>query len=115
MRNKILLILLLFVSTVSFGQSFDQVDLEEEAIQIEKIYPNPADTYVFVNLISDKNSKATFLLYDILGNKVQQWNDQEIIPGEQRVRLNLKDHNSGIYLLRMQVEGESEVVRLRIQ
>ena len=56
---------------------------------------------------------VTFELVDILGKTVQEWEPQKIGPGLQRIKLNVNDHHSGIYLLKAKIGSENVVVRVQ--
>ncbi len=101
---------LLFIN-LSFAQN--QVQVEEETCRIEKVYPNPVKSHVYVELYLEDYSKARFQLIDILGNKVQGWEAQQLFPGTHKVKLQFKSLRTGIYLLKIRVDEKDFVKRIR--
>jgi len=104
-----ILILMVFWGNAQTSATFDQ----ENPTKVEKVYPNPMEDHIVVEITSDEYTQGTFILMDILGNTVQRWDDQELTPGTQNVRLNLKNLHSGIYLLKVMINDQSFVHRLR--
>ena len=86
---------------------------DQEDYQIEKIYPNPAKEYVFVDIFSKKYALVQFELIDILGNTVKKWEKMELTPGIQKIRLELQRFNAGFYLLK--ADNDGQVIIKRIQ
>ena len=113
MKTKYLLTLLIFTMVSIFAQPVFAQDLDKKQFQIEKIFPNPVDDYVFVEFDSVEYGKVIFELIDILGNTVQKWKPANALPGTQKIRLDLNSLQSGVYLLRARINSESVVVRLR--
>ncbi|PTN04492.1 T9SS type A sorting domain-containing protein [Mangrovibacterium marinum] len=105
---------MILLLSVCFGNAQTEPSLEPENLtKVEKVYPNPMDEHIIVEITSEEYANATFILMDILGNTVQRWDARELTPGLQNVRLNLKNLHSGIYLLKVVINNKSFVHRLR--
>lgn len=112
MKATLLLAILFFVVCFGNAQTNTSID-QENTTKVEKVYPNPMEDHIIVEITSEEYTAGTFILMDILGNTVQRWDDQELTPGVQNVRLNLKNLHSGIYLLKVVINNQSFVHRLR--
>ncbi len=113
MKTKYLLIILIFTMVSMFTNPALAQDLDKKQFQIEKIFPNPVDDFVFVEFQSVEYGKVVFELIDILGNTVQKWKPANTLPGIHKIRLDLNPLQTGVYLLRARIDNESAVVRLR--
>ncbi|MCW0484129.1 T9SS type A sorting domain-containing protein [Gaoshiqia sediminis] len=113
MRAKILLLLFILIGFTAFSQPGVVTTDAEKPYRIEKIFPNPINDYVFVEIEAVDYATARFELLDIMGNRVQQWEPMRIIPGAQRVRLDIKNLHSGVYLFRAKIGDENIVLRVR--
>ena len=80
-----------------------QIDL---SFNVERIYPTPADSEVFVNINSDKNVTVNARLFNLVGRQVAgaEW---RVLSGNQIFTFDLSDLPSGIYLLNME-EGKAQ-------
>lgn len=70
---------------------------------IIELYPNPVTEFVTVNIKNSTFDKVEFELYNIIGNKL---NVQVEETGYHRYKLNLKELNSGYYLLIIKDPGK---------
>lgn len=113
MRATVLFIVFVFALGVASAQSSTSVSEQQSIVKQEKVYPNPFTDYLIVELTSQEFSTADIILMDILGNPVQQWENVEIVPGTQKIRLSLNNFHSGIYLLKVKVGSQCIVSRLR--
>jgi hypothetical protein len=81
--------------------------------QIEKIFPNPIGDYCFIEIDATIRFTIFFELIDILGKPVQKWDPMQVSPGVQRIRLQMNDHHSDIYLLKAEIGEDDIVFRVR--
>ena len=86
---------------------------ENESYRIEKIYPNPVVNHVSIEIYSANFATVQFELIDILGNKIKQWKKIEVVPGNQKINLNLQNFNTGFYLIKASIDGQVIVKRIR--
>lgn len=109
-----LIVILIFI-THQFGsaQTSDSTAADQQPVKVERVFPNPVNDFIFVEVSSDKFVKAEIMLMDILGNPVQQWEAVELTPGFQKIRLSLNDFHSGLYLLKVKIGKSVFVNRLR--
>jgi len=86
---------------------------DKEDYQIEKIYPNPASEFVFVDIFSENYGMVQFELIDILGNTIKKWDKMELSPGTQKVRIELQRFKAGFYLLKANKNDQVIIKRIR--
>lgn len=109
-----ILFLLLFVAVFPLNAQTNASLVDDSSTtKLERVYPNPIEDYIVVEVTAANYNQATIVLMDILGNVVQRWENQELSPGTQQIRLSLRNLHSGIYLLKVVVDNKSFVQRLR--
>ncbi|MBK0382263.1 T9SS type A sorting domain-containing protein [Pedobacter sp. SD-b] len=74
-------------------------------------YPNPAIDYLNVNLISKEASTATLSVYDLSGKLIRE-SIHSFNIGNNTVRVNTSDLQSGSYLLRI-TDNKSKLIQTR--
>ena len=114
MKQAILLLLFLMFSSVFLqGRAQDYNQTKIQTTPEVNVYPNPVQVNAYVEIDSEGYDFVRFELIDILGNKVKRWDKMELTPGKQRLKLNLQSLNSGFYLLKVEVKGQTVVKRIR--
>jgi len=79
-------------------------------------YPNPFNSTLIIPFDIPIQSEAVIIIYNILGQKVQEFALPHLSPGLHRVTWDASSHASGIYLVRMATNGQQyqqKVVLLR--
>ena len=72
-----------------------------------KVYPNPTANEMNIEFSSDVEKVVIVSLYDILGNKVME-QQQEVAIGSSLLTAYLNEFTNGMYLLRvLDLEGNS--------
>jgi hypothetical protein len=80
------------------------------------IYPNPASQNATVNVISKKDSHLTVELYNIIGKKVAEVYNQNILAGdEHRIDMNTSSLSDGIYIVNVTTSEKSYQQKLVIK
>ena len=105
--------LFFFCSFTNLSAVQDSLLVKEETCRVEKVFPNPVNTHVYVTIYLEDYSITRFQLIDILGNKIQEWEPRQLVPGTQKVKLQLKSLRTGIYFLRIRIDGKDFVKRIR--
>ena len=59
------------------------------------IYPNPASTEITVSYLLDANEKASFIIYDMLGNKIKMIT---LYGNVNKQKINTSELSSGVYM-----------------
>ena len=70
-----------------------------------KVYPNPFNDGIFVELTSERSGTCEAHLYDALGHEVGNW-QHSVIAGDQALELETGDLSQGIYFLHVYVDGK---------
>lgn len=115
MKKITWLIVLLFISTFSFGNSarenfmphINEIDFffTKEPVQIKdpfSVYPNPA-TKGFVNIVSETDEPKEIFIFDVLGKEIIR----TVLKGD---RLDISTLESGIYILKI-TQGQDSVTK----
>lgn len=115
MKKITLLIVLLLISTFSFGNMAEEnfmvktndIDFlfEKEPSQIKdpfSVYPNPA-TRGFVNILSESGEPKEIFVFDVLGKEIIR----TVLKGD---RLDISILESGIYILKI-TQGQDSVTK----
>jgi hypothetical protein len=78
-------------------------------IDLQDVYPNPVEEYAFVNYkILDDQKKAKIILYNILGNPIEEY----LLPAsENRVKLRTESLNAGVYFYTLYLGEETVLTR----
>ncbi len=106
-----ILVFLVVLLPFSFGQQPKSIN--EDVAQIEKVYPNPVSTHVYVEISLQEFSNVTFEMIDILGVPVKKWKVVQFFPGSHKSKLDLSSLRNGIYLLKINVNGKVFVKRIK--
>ncbi|MBL7967498.1 MAG: T9SS type A sorting domain-containing protein [Prolixibacteraceae bacterium] len=87
--------------------------LSPQLLVVEKVYPNPVKDLVYVDIQSKTASPVLINLYSILGTEVKKWESVELHEGTQKIKLDLSELKSGLYILKFSVNGQtySQVVK----
>lgn len=94
------------VSIVVVYQANDVFSIEENNVGIDKIYPNPANEFVFVEVNEQNTDGVTIDLYNLLGSKVRS-----TTVTSNRVQINVADLHAGIYLCTISRNGTAVETR----
>jgi len=113
MKAFLFVVFILLSHLIGNAQTIEGGASKKEDIKVERVFPNPINDHVFVEITSIKFAKAECELIDILGKPVQRWEAVELSPTTQKIRLNLNDFHSGLYLLKVKVGNEIFVTRIR--
>lgn len=88
------------ITVVNFPVSTNAIDELNKSV---KIYPNPTNDILNIELSLDKTTEVQFQLFNTIGQLALTANRQ--VSDNQRISLNLNDLPSGIYFLQIQVNG----------
>ena len=114
MKQFILIISLLVCFFIGGQTSAQNASLNEnENYRIEKVYPNPVSNQLTLEIDVTDYSHVQFELIDILGNKIKRWQEMELAPGQQKVKLDLQEYNPGFYLIKANFGDHVIVKRVR--
>ena len=83
------------------GAAADKITLDAQSFSIEKVYPNPAKDFIFVDLQSVIAGPIKVTLINILGSEVKKWDEFYLLQGDQKLKLDLSQFKSGMYILKI--------------
>lgn len=78
-----------------------------------KVFPNPTSKDVWIDIVSTNNEKLIINLMDINGKSVLTQNEL-LKEGANKLYLNVKDINRGIYLLELKTIEKISMLKLKI-
>ena len=91
--RKILPILLFLVFTAFCAKSQDSRIPRQDPQEKVKVYPNPAQSYITIDLQNSYQKGLTIVVYSFLGKKMYE--NQNVT---EKTTLTLTDYNRGIYV-----------------
>lgn len=78
--------------------------VEQEAIQIEDIFPNPCDESITIPFWLDDSGELTVLVTEITGKLI--YSEQTFKePGKHRLLLNTSDYKPGVYICSFRINN----------
>jgi hypothetical protein len=72
----------------------------EKSLSSFDVYPNPANTEIFLNVTSTKNEKTKVVVINSLGSQVKE-KDVTLLEGKNSIDVDLSNLPSGIYFARI--------------
>jgi hypothetical protein len=75
-------------------------------------YPNPFNATTTISFTLSSHSEVDLAVYDVLGRRVAQLVDGQLIAGDHRVAWNADGVSSGLYFYRLSVEGRVDGGRM---
>ena len=79
---------------------------ETSSFSINKVYPNPVKDFVTVELQSEVSGTIQASLFNILGTEVKKWETQSLYNGDQKLKLDLSQFKTGVYILKINKQGQ---------
>ena len=86
----------------------------EASSVIGEFYPNPAEDYSILEIISEKANTYTLIAYDLLGGIIQK-DTIELTKGIHKVNYSTNNLPKGISIIRIELNGVSEYRKLMIE
>lgn len=74
-------------------------------------YPNPATEEILLNFYSEKNKETSIEIFNIHGKKVKEILSEKIIAGTNYKKFNIADLLTGIYFIRMEIDGNMHTTK----
>jgi hypothetical protein len=79
----------------------DKTTIDTQSFTIDKVYPNPVKDYITVDLTANTPGNIEVSLINILGTEVKKWTEFSLNQGDQKVKLDLSEFKSGVYILKV--------------
>ncbi|TAE74700.1 MAG: T9SS C-terminal target domain-containing protein [Bacteroidetes bacterium] len=77
---------------------------EEAGIKVNKIYPNPASEFAYIDYQINESIKAKITVRNLLGRVVAEY---DLSKQENQIKMNVSDFESGVYFYTLSVDGKS--------
>lgn len=117
MKTFFTFILILIIGVSSYAQTptiahqktgtvTDKITTDAQAFSIHKVYPNPVKDLLTVDLQSAVSGAIQVSLINILGTEVKKWDEFSLSQGDQKLKLDLSQFNSGMYILKIVQQGQ---------
>ena len=100
-----------------FGDYIKITSVQENPVNLGincNIFPNPAKNKAKIQIFIDKPSIIKINIFDLLGNKYNSFNDNEIYSGIQTFNLYLNSLAAGIYFVKIEMNNEIKIEKLII-
>ena len=78
-------------------------------------FPNPVADHVTMQFKAKGDTQATAILYDISGKQIASIYDGNAHAGFNFVKFNVSEYSRGVYIVELQIDGESRYNKLIIQ
>jgi PKD repeat protein len=97
-------------TNINFAVNSTEIDvttsLEEATFgKVMKMYPNPTSGELYLELSLDKSVDLQIQVMDMLGRS-QYVEQQQLLAGDQKLKLNLNNLSSGVYFLNLSVDNQ---------
>ncbi len=111
-----------FTGAWSYGAALDDVVLMASTLQLPteaapvapavlpaelafQLSPNPFNPVTHLSFVTPAAGRASLSVYNLIGQRVIQMNQQELKPGEQNILLDFSPLASGLYLVLLEFEA----------
>ena len=74
---------------------------DAQSFSIDKVYPNPVKDFITLELQSAQPGTIQVTLINILGTEVKKWEEFYLNQGDQKLKLDLSQFKSGVYILKI--------------
>lgn len=103
-------------NTQSFNESFelqiaDLTNIEDALQSPIRLYPNPSDHIVFVELPNDSHENAQIEVYDIEGKKLQGIE----VKIQNRIEIDVSNYATGLYYFKVKVGASIWTEKIMVQ
>lgn len=85
------------------------------SVELQQNYPNPFNSSTTIRFTLRQPAYTTFKIYNIAGQEIETLINGHIFAGKHSVSWQAKELPSGIYLARLQTEGQIKTMKLVFQ
>ena len=109
------------ISGLDFKVGFDSIHPVGSVTSIQSInindakviaYPNPFSTNTTIEVVVNEKSNVDINVFNLLGIKVQQLVNEELNSGTHKFNFFNKSNSSGIYFVKIIINGEEQTIKL---
>jgi len=95
------------------GSFISGIDELENELVINRVFPNPSNDFVNLEINSPFNSEIELTLINLQGKELQR-SAHGLVNGENLVRLDVSSLPEGIYLIRLQSENTLKTTKIKV-
>jgi hypothetical protein len=99
-------------STITIGSSGLE-DFSNTAISMNA-YPNPSNSQTTINYTTSTAGVVNIDVFDVLGNKVATIENSNRPAGSHDVKFETKDLTSGVYFVKLSLNGREAMIKLTV-
>lgn len=96
----------LHIDWISFGQPLSVKVIDQENVSSAKVYPNPAQDFVNLDLVLNTAKNGMVSLTDITGKVLLHQNLSTVSQGSSNHLIDISSLNLGMYLLTLTLDGQ---------
>lgn len=85
------------------------VSLSRESFSVGKAFPNPANDFTTIEVISSGNEQVSFTLFNLVGTVISE-SKHQLSPGLNNLTVSLKQFPAGMYFYKIS-NGENVITR----
>lgn len=114
MKRLFTFIFILLIVITSYAQKpvsqklalADKTTIDTQSFTIDKVYPNPVKDFITVEMNANNPGNIEISLINILGTEVKKWTELSLNQGDQKVKLDLSEFKSGVYILKVSKQDQ---------
>jgi len=103
-----------FTIDVQICNNVNTFEDQEQIVNLETVFPNPASAVTCVPITSMENSDIEIELLDIYGRTIAQIYSGSILVGESKYFFNANNYPNGTYIIRMKTATEIQSQKILI-
>jgi hypothetical protein len=96
------------------GVTSGNKDLYEDQYQLSA-FPNPSSGLVTISFNAENVSYAIVTLYNVTGRKLEVLLDKQTAPGKNFVTFDADKYEAGVYFVKLQIEDNTEFIKVIIK
>ncbi|MEA3503858.1 MAG: Omp28-related outer membrane protein [Bacteroidota bacterium] len=79
------------------------------------IFPNPAKEEATLNINLAESANVAVTVFDVYGRKISEYNQGELSTGNHAIMLNTGNYNSGLFFIKININGNELLQRLIVE
>lgn len=105
------------ITNLAMVEIINPTGIEENnsSILSASVYPNPVQDVGYINFDLKKSSFVNIELLDMAGKKIEQVISENVSSGHYSIKWNVGNVTSGLYLIRIEAEGQTSIFKLMVK
>lgn len=101
-----------FKRAINLISTIENISAEPSKYKLEQNYPNPFNPATIISFSIPQNGEVKLVVYDLLGNEVEELVNQELAAGTYEQNWNASGLSSGIYFYSLSFNGNMSVKKM---